>query len=262
MGRSTEPGATDYSDGLSSELPEHPATVAGFSLDKFEVTVGRFRKFVEQYTGTAPSVGAGAHPRSAGTGWQRGWDASLAATQAVLKSNLACSPSYQTWTDAEREKERHAINCVSWYEAMAFCIWDGGRLPTEAEWEYAAAGGSANRLQPWGSEAYDGTQANVAEGAFTPYMDVGSTPAGDGLWGQSDLAGGMSEWAYDLFDREWYGKSSPCSNCANTVSGSDRVVRGGSWTQHVDILRVVSRAGVIPTNRNSLLGFRCARDAP
>ncbi len=114
MGRSTVSGASDHdaagtsdyaSAGSDDELPEHPATVAGFSLDKYEVTVGRFRKFVEQYTGRAPAVGAGAHPLIAGTGWQRAWNESLPASQAALKTNLACSSTYQTWTDAVSGKE-------------------------------------------------------------------------------------------------------------------------------------------------------------
>ncbi len=263
MGRSAVSGASDYySRGYFNELPEHPATVAGFSLDKYEVTVGRFRKFVAQYTGAAPAAGEGAHPLIAGTGWQSAWNVSLSTSQAALKTNLACDESYQTWTDSVSANERHAINCVSWYEAMAFCIWDGGRLPTEAEWEYAAAGGSENRLYPWGSQAPDGTRANFSEGANTPYTDVGSTPRGEGRWGQSDLSGGMWEWAYDGYDALWYGKNNPCNNCAGIASGSNRVTRGGSWFYVATSLRAAIRHDVHPTKRNDIIGFRCARSAP
>ncbi len=264
MGRSTVSGASDYySGGYSNELPEHPATVAGFSLDKFEVTVGRFRKFVEQYNGTPPAEGAGAHPLIAGTGWHSAWDGSLPATQTVLKTNLACDLNYRTWTDGLGAKERYAINCVNWFAAMAFCIWDGGRLPTEAEWEYAAAGGGENRLFPWGNQAPDGTRANFNGGSATPYRGVGSTPFGDGLWGQSDLAGGMWEWTYDWLDSGWYGKSSPCDNCANTMSAAVRVLRGGGWADGAQDLRAAHRSGGAPAyHYGGYVGFRCARNAP
>lgn len=262
MGRSTVPGASDYySTGAFDELPEHSATAGGFFLDKFEVTVGRFRRFVEQYTGTAPAVGAGANPRIAGTGWQSAWNAHLPATQSALKTDLNCDLGESTWTDAVSWKERYAINCVSWYAAMAFCAWDEGRLPTEAEWEYAAAGGSGNRLYPWGSQVPDETRACFNYGC-THYRAVGAAPAGDGRWGQSDLAGGMWEWTYDLFDDGWYGKSSPCDNCANGTSGYDRVRRGGGVGGLATDLRVANRRGDYPTRTGVYVGFRCARNAP
>jgi formylglycine-generating enzyme required for sulfatase activity len=195
----------------STAPPEHDATVSDFYLDEYEVTVGRFRKFVEQFDGTPPPDGAAAHPLIAGSGWDGAWNTSLASWQATLIGNVTCSSSYQTWRDTPSGTEERPVNCVSWYEAFAFCAWDGGRLPTEAEWEYAAAGGSENRLYPWGNATPDNTlaafgclYAGTSSCAFEDIAAVGSLPAGAGRWGHKHLAGNMYEWALDWYDSGWY----------------------------------------------------------
>ena len=143
-----------------------PAGVSGFRLDKYQVTVGRFRQFVEAVLsgdgGLAwtPPAGSGKHTHLNGgnglncdAGWLRaGWVTSDNGNIAPTNANLAC-PGDGTWTDTPGSQENLPINCVNWYEAYAFCIWDGGFLPSEAEWEYAAAGGSQQREYPWGSTA-------------------------------------------------------------------------------------------------------------
>ena len=252
-------------------------TLGSFALDKFEVTVGRFRAFVAAYAGGwRPAVGSGANPNvTAGdTSWRAEWDdswgagynlprsaATAAATWRTFAIRLKCADN-QTWTDASGANETKPINCVNWHEAFAFCIWDGGRLPTEAEWEYAAAGGAENRLFPWGSAAPDCTYANSYDGNFCTgtampsALPVGSTPKGDGRWGQADLAGNVQEWALD-----WYGSYSMAqsNNYANVVPGLSRVFRGGYFSGGVGYLSAAWRQPAPPNNRYGFVGLRCAR---
>jgi sulfatase modifying factor 1 len=274
MGRSASGGdacpggaydGVDCGNSVDDDQPEHPATISTYYLDAFEVTVGRFRNFVTQYDGTPPAAGAGAHPQIAGSGWQAAWTANLATSQAQLVDNVKCSSSSQTWTDSPGGNETVAINCVSWYEAFAFCTWDGGYLPTEAEWEYAAAGGSDNRLFPWGATD-PSMQTNLANDAYngtSPTIPVGHDhPQGDGKWGHRDLAGGMWEWVLDWYDSGWYaGEGASCNDCADLTSTSlDRVFRGGGWAVGVAVyLRAAYRGFGDPGVRLFNTGFRCAR---
>jgi len=256
---------TDGYNGQGDEVPEHDATVSEFYLDEYEVTVGRFRKFVEQFDGTPPPDGAAAHPLIPGSGWQAGW--SLASSQATLIGNVKCLSTYETWRDTPNGTEELPIGCVNWYEAFAFCAWDGGRLPTETEWEYAAAGGDENRLYPWGSAtpentlaAFDCLYAGTSSCAFEDIAEVGSLPAGAGRWGHKDLAGNMYEWALDWYDSGWYaGGGAVCDDCANLNTDSNRVVRGGFFSLGAGGLRAANRDSRYPTNRYHSLGFRCAR---
>jgi len=255
---------------LSAEQPEHGVTVSSFALDTFEVTVGRFRKFVDAYAGP-PAPGTGAHPLIAGTGWNALWTGSTPPTAAALRSNLKCGVTWQTWSDTPGATEASPINCVGWYEAFAFCAWDGGRLPTEAEWEYASAGGDENRLYPWGNAAPTVALASY-ECRFSggPSCDVadlplaGSTPAGNGRWGHRDLGGSLWEWVYDGFDAGWYGGGgATCTNCTNIPSlpplSSLHALRGGDFLGDHSYLRATIRDNAPPYGRGHARGFRCAR---
>jgi len=262
MGRSED--GTDQYSGELDELPEHPATVSSFRLDVLEVTVGRFRRFVAQYPDSAPKVGDGAHPRLPGSGWAVAWTNYLPADADELRAALSCDATLQTWTEEPGALEDRPMNCVTWYEAIAFCAWDGGRLPTEAEWEYAAAGGAENRLFPWGQEDV-GSRAisGCSSCSVSDLPGVGSTPSGAGRFGQLDLAGSLAEWVLDRYDSGWYpGGGAVCDDCAN-LDGSASVahgVRGGSIQSSDSRVRAAERFQAMPAQRRGWVGFRCARE--
>jgi formylglycine-generating enzyme required for sulfatase activity len=278
-----------------------PATVIGFRLDKYDVTVGRFRQFVNRWNGGwTPGAGSGKHSHlnggqglvdvaalpDAGTVYETGWVTADDSNIAPTNANLACDGAYQTWTDAASTQEDLPINCVNWYESYAFCIWDGGFLPSEAEWEYAAAGGSEQREYPWGTTAPgatngyaifgDGVGGNCyyPTGTLAPctgvanIAPVGTATLGAGLWGQLDLAGNVWQWNLDWFHSAY----ADCTDCADltataTCAGppcqpggpSFRVFRGGAFNYDVSALLPPTRYGNPPTTRNRILGFRCAR---
>jgi formylglycine-generating enzyme len=241
----------------------YPAIVADFRLDNYEITVGRFRKFVGAYSQAMIKKGAGKNPNDASdAGWD--WNASLPADAAALKSALKCSTSFQTWTDAAGTPatESLPINCITWFEAAAFCIWDGGRLPTEAEWNYAAAGGKEQRSYPWGTTTPNCNYANFGLNCVTGAGGtnrVGSeSPVGDGLYGQSDLAGNVWEWVQDWY---WNYQSS-CDNCSGPPFPPEppyRVIRGGSFGSNAAALLTSHRLNLGPSEVGHGYGARCAR---
>ncbi|MEB2312344.1 MAG: formylglycine-generating enzyme family protein [Sorangiineae bacterium] len=273
----------DYTDPPTGDYwtKNYPATVADFRLDKYEVTVGRFRKFVEAWVGGwRPVAGAGKHMHlngglglvnsGAGGGNEPGWDASwssgLAQSTVDWDTNLACDPDYQTWTPSAGGNENRPINCASWSELYAFCIWDGGFLPSEAESHYAASGGSEQRKYPWGSND-PGANADLAiygcyyngSGSCTGVTNiapVGSAPNGAGKWGQQDLAGNVWEWRLD-WRANAYDVS--CNDCAHTTPASSRVVLGGDFHDIASVLLSPYRFDYNPSYRSRALGGRCAR---
>jgi formylglycine-generating enzyme required for sulfatase activity len=241
--------------------PNYPATVSDFYLDKYEVTVGRFRVFVNAGMGTQktpPAEGAGAHPRIAGSGWNSAWNTHLPANTAALKTALKCYAAYQSWTDTPGGNENKAVNCLDWYTALAFCAWDGGRLATEAEWNYAASGGSEQRYYPWSSPAnstaIDDSYA-VYCGGTCKLHNVGSkSPKGDGKWGHSDLGGNAWEWTLDWSAGTY---PMPCHDCAVVTGGSYRAFRSGSNDDIAATLRSAVRHVYYPEYRG-VVGARCA----
>jgi formylglycine-generating enzyme required for sulfatase activity len=248
-----------------------PATIAGVSVDKYEVTVGRFRAFVAaEVAGYRPTAGSGKHGTGLNggkeSGWDAAWNANLASSTAEWSRDLACDPAgstkYATWSAAAGDAEDHPINCVDWYEAYAFCIWDGGFLPTEAEWNYTASGGDDQRVYPWSSPAssitLDCAHANYETScAAKGTSKVGAeSPAGDGKWGHADLGGNVFEWNLDYYAMTY---PTPCDDCAELTSGEYRVIRGGSFDGMSVCLLNSLRETSLPADRSTGIGFRCAR---
>jgi formylglycine-generating enzyme required for sulfatase activity len=257
-------------DGVTPgyESKAYPAIVSAFRLDAYEVTVGRFRRFVDQVVrGWLPSPGSGKHTELFGGtglettsgghegGWDSAWDSTLSTTAGAWNTNL----SGGTWTPSVGSNENLPISQITWYEAYAFCIWDDAFLPSEAEWDYAAAGGSDQRVRPWsipGSTGISCLQANYGSCTTQTANAVGSeSPAGDGKWGHSDLGGNVWEWTLD-----YYASYAPeCMDCANLTPGSNRVLRGGSFHASASLVLASNRFSAAPTARLNDVGTRCAR---
>jgi formylglycine-generating enzyme len=274
---------TYTNDGSGPTNEADPATVNDFSLDKYLVTVGRFRQFVVTWkTGWMPAQGSGKHAYLPGGGLantaggvETGWDATDWNNTTYLDltdANLACSATFATWTTSSGWQDNLPINCVNWYEAYAFCIWDGGFLPSEAEWEYAAAGGGppdGQREYPWGSTSPTGFQYAIygcdypMSGAsctgVANLAPVGTASMGVGAFGQLDLAGELWEWNLDAYPSTYV---DPCVNCADLdPSTGNRVIRGGYFQSSPSPdLTPPNRSDDGSTGpRRDYIGFRCAR---
>jgi formylglycine-generating enzyme len=251
------------------------SSVAEFRLDAYEVTVGRFRRFAAEYDGWIaagnPVIGAGENPNVPTSGWRAEWTASLPADRAALESAVTCT-GRPTWTRADNDDL--PINCVDWYTAFAFCVWDEGRLPTDAEAEYAAAGGERDLLYPWGatpvltdmqdSSADYAVYLCLADASDSGQCTAGDLPAvgsrtkGRGYYQHYDQVGSVWEWALDWWQEKY--PTTAQTNYAKLDAGPFRVTRGGSWDNTAKLVSAASRTGMMPVTRIDTVGVRCARN--
>jgi sulfatase modifying factor 1 len=248
-------GATD---GMPDEAPVHEVTVKSFWMDVHEVTVGEYARFI------------------AATGYRT--DAERFGWSGVFDLRT------REWEKSEGASWRHPdgpgssgepaepVTQVSWNDATAYARWAGKRLPTEAEWEYASRGGLAGKRYAWGDELRPGGKPvanwwqghfpdrNTGEDGYVGRAPVGSFPPNG--YGLHDMAGNVWEWCADWFDEGYY-RTSPRDDPRGPATGTERVLRGGSWMcseNYCMNYRNAARSHATPDSGLNNLGFRCARD--
>jgi formylglycine-generating enzyme required for sulfatase activity len=227
-----EMGSTELYDELYDEQPVHTVALDGFWIDQTEVTNGQFAAFLNEQ----------GNQTEGGVTWL-----DLEDEECLIERVGSEYRPKSGYAD-------HPVIEVSWYGAAAYCDWAGGRLPTEAEWEYAARG-TDGRKYPWGDSAPDCDKANYY-GCVSLTTAVGSYPAGASWCDALDMAGNAWEWVAD-----WYGcyPSGRQVNPSGRPSGEVRVLRGGSWVVVPDNGRCAARGWSLPDASINDFGFRCAR---
>ena len=206
-------------ENAGHESPTHTVRLRAFLLDAREVTNGEYFKFC-QATGRALPFFWG---------------------MREFRSGL--------------DFPDHPVVGVSWHDALDYATWAGKRLPTEAEWEYAARGGLAGQPFPTGSDLAK-TDANY--GGSGPVRVGSFTSNGYGL---HDMAGNAAEWVMDFYDDDYY-STSPADNPTGPAKGQFCVVRGGGWKGGKMCANVTNRTALKPYWVDFAVGFRCAKDAP
>ena len=222
--------------GSSNEEPVHAVTLGAFWLDQTEVTNAQFAAFLNEH-GNQPE---------GGTTWLDLEDVDCLINQP---GNVF---------QPKRGYSEHPVIEVSWYGATAYCEWVGGRLPTEAEWEYATRGPESLRY-PWGNVldcAKGNFSSDCAPDDYTLTAPVGSFSEGNGWVNAYDLAGNVWEWVADWYAEDYYARS-PRENPRGPHDGKYRVLRGGSWYGEGGLVRSATRVMSEPSYTGGYLGFRC-----
>jgi formylglycine-generating enzyme required for sulfatase activity len=212
----------------SDEQPVHQVTVPSFEMTESEVTVQQYGACVTAGACTAPDTGTNCN-----------WN----------------DPGY----------EDHPVNCVDWNQAKEFCTWAGGRLPSEAEWEFAARSGGQDIEYPWGDDAATCSYAVMDDDTHTDGCDTGRTwsvcsiTAGNSAQGLCDLAGNVWEWVEDDYHSDYTGAPADGSAWVESPRSSHRVRRGGCFSFYAFHLRAAERYYYAPSDRLISLGFRCVK---
>jgi formylglycine-generating enzyme required for sulfatase activity len=246
-------GKTSCTDGSKIKVSSTPA----FEIDCGEVTVGRFRRFLDAGYGQKtkpPNKGTGSHPSTNTlglTGWDPEWNGALHDDKASFSATLVTTP-FGTWTPKPGPNENRPVNNVSWFEAFAFCVWDGGRLPSATEWQAVGGGRPAG-----GDASYDCVGDGNPDCTVTDIVPVGTFPR-SGF--PENLQGNVREWTIN--GGPHLQCQLPCITSRN-VGGGYMLIMNGSFRDGIEKLDgsyyVQGNTGGLVTFRSADVGFRCAR---
>ncbi|KMP11615.1 hypothetical protein UZ36_03945 [Candidatus Nitromaritima sp. SCGC AAA799-C22] len=217
----------DEGSGRRDEHPRHKVFLDAFHIDRYEATGADFEKYLSANPREHPTI----------TGW---WG-----------------------REVRPDMRRRPVFGLTWERCRKYCQWRGKRLPTEAEWERAAAG-REGRTYPWGDEPPTPERANFNRCCFVMkgqvLDDVGGHETGQTPEGIHDMAGNIAEWVHDWYDKNYY-KVSGYKNPKGPESGTNRTIRGGAWNSLAGYLRSSARYGYDDAKDFYGIGCRCAKSA-
>ena len=232
-------GTDDGSDLLKDAKPIHEVYIKTFEMSKTLVTVAQYKEYYNTLSGEAKK-------------------------NATPDTGSDCN-----WGKMDRDRTKDPINCVDWYQASQYAKFKGARLPTEAEWEYAARSGGKNQIYPWGNEDATSDKAVMNTNSTLPVLSEDgkecARKAGQTQQGLCDMAGNVSEWVQDTYPDPETNQGSyvgaPTNGSAFESVGDYRVMRGGCFYGDAELLRSDYRSYSLSSFRPGIFGFRLARSS-
>ena len=221
-----------FDEGVADELPVHQVELNAFYMDRHEVTIGQYKQFLRETAhGTLPDQSPD-------------WIAEKAIALAQKGGHQGVGFTAPT--------DNHPVAGATFSDAQAYAQWAGKRLPTEAEWEYAARGGLVGKRYVWGNRPPEETDCNFTGSFGGEQADDGhlyTAPVGSynaNGYGLYDMAGNAWEWCADWYGENYY-VSSVLKNPKGPATGTERVIRGSGWSSYFQHLRLSRRLKLSPT---------------